>query len=153
MTGLLIRKSIDVDAPVETLWKILTDSDFIRQYMFGCNADTDWKPGSPLLWRGAADGVVYVKGHVVRFEPPYALEYTIFDPNSKIADIPSNYLTMKFDLKRHGPNGSDGVGSILEITQGDFSVVEDGENRYRHSLDGDDSVLLGIKKLAEAQPR
>ena len=33
MTELLIRKSIDVDAPVETLWKILTDPEFIRQYM------------------------------------------------------------------------------------------------------------------------
>lgn len=146
MAELLIRKSIDVDAPIETLWKILTDSNFIREYMFGCNAETDWKPDSPLLWRGAADGVVYVKGHVVRFEPPHALEYTIFDPNSKIADIPSNYLTMNYSLKKHGPNGS-----ILEVTQGDFSTVEDGENRYRHSLDGDDSVLLGIKKLAEAE--
>jgi len=145
MTELVIRKSIDVDAPVETLWKILTDSNFIKQYMFGCNAETDWKPGSPLLWIGATDGVVYVKGHVVLFEPPYSLEYTIFDPNSKIADIPSNYLTMKYELKQ-AENGS-----ILEIEQGDFSTVEDGENRYRHSLDGDDSVLLGIKKLAEAQ--
>jgi len=145
MTELLIRKSIDIDAPVETLWKILTDSNFIRQYMFGCNAESDWKPGSPLLWRGATDGVVYVKGNVVLFEPPYALEYTIFDPNSKVADIPSNYLAMKYALKHNGS------GSILEITQGDFSTVEDGENRYRHSLDGDDSVLLGIKNLAEAQ--
>jgi len=146
MTELLIRKSIDVDAPVETLWKILTDSEFTRQYMFGCNAETDWTPGSTLLWRGAADGVVYVKGHVVRFEPPNALEYTIFDPNSEVADVPSNYLSMKYGLRQDGPGKS-----ILEITQGDFSKVEDGEKRYKHSLDGDDSVLHGIKKLGEAQ--
>jgi uncharacterized protein YndB with AHSA1/START domain len=146
MTELLIRKSIDVDAPIEILWKVVTDSEFIRQYMFGCNAETDWKPGSTLLWIGAADGVVYVKGHVVRFEPPHTLEYTIFDPNSKLADVPSNYLNMKYDLKEQGRGRS-----ILEITQGDFSIVEDGENRYKHSLEGDDSVLEGIKKLAEAQ--
>ena len=146
MTELLIRKSIKVDAPVETLWKILTDSEFIPQYMFGCKAETDWKPGSPLLWRGAADGVVYVKGHIVDFEPPRHLAYTIFDPNSKIADMPENYLTMSYDLSERG----DGA-SLLEIKQGDFSTVEDGQNRYRHSLDGDDSVLMGIKNLAEAQ--
>ena len=146
MTELLIRKSIYVNAPVETLWKILTDPAFIPQYMFGCNAETDWKPGSPLLWRGAADGVVYVKGYVVEAEPPRHLAYTIFDPNSKLADTPANYLTMSYNLKEHGS-----LGSILEITQGDFSAVEDGQNRYQHSLDGDDSVLIGIKKLAEAE--
>jgi hypothetical protein len=55
---------------------------------------------------------------------------------------------MKYNLREDGPGRS-----ILEITQGDFSKVEDGESRYRHSLDGDDTVLQGIKKLAEAQVR
>jgi uncharacterized protein YndB with AHSA1/START domain len=145
MRELLIRKNIEVDAPVETLWKILTDSEFIRQSMFGCNAETDWKPGSPLLWRGAADGKLYVKGNIVSIDPPHRLAYTIFDPNSTIADIPANYLTMTYSLKKNG------AGSVLEITQGDFSTVADGENRYQHSLDGDDTVLNGIKKIAEAE--
>ena len=48
MTELLIRQSIEVAAPAEVLWKILTHSEFIRQYMFGCNAESEWKPGSPL---------------------------------------------------------------------------------------------------------
>ena len=90
MTELVIRKNIEVDAPVEILWKVLTDSKFIRQYMFGCNAETDWKSGPPLLWRGASDGILYVKGHVVSIEPPHRLVYTVFDPNSTIADTPSN---------------------------------------------------------------
>jgi uncharacterized protein YndB with AHSA1/START domain len=146
MAELLIRKSIDIDAPVETLWKVLTDSEFIKQYMFGCTAETDWKPGSPLLWKGAADGKLYVKGHVVSIEKPHRLAYTIFDPNSTIKDIPANYLTMTYELKKRTERAS-----VLEITQGDFSAVEDGERRYQHSLDGDDSVLSGIKKLAEAE--
>jgi uncharacterized protein YndB with AHSA1/START domain len=146
MAELLIRKSIDIDAPVETLWRVLTDSEFIKQYMFGCTAETDWKPGSPLLWKGAADGKLYVKGHVVSIEKPHHLAYTIFDPNSTIKDIPANYLTMTYELKKRNERAS-----VLEITQGDFSAVEDGERRYQHSLDGDDSVLSGIKKLAEAE--
>jgi uncharacterized protein YndB with AHSA1/START domain len=146
MPELLIRKSIDIDAPIEILWKVLTDSEFIRQYMFGCNAETDWKPGSPLLWKGAADGKLYVKGDVVSVERPHRLAYTIFDPNSTIKDIPANYLTMTYELKKR--NNRD---SVLEITQGDFSTVEDGKRRYQHSLEGDDSVLQGIKKLAEAE--
>lgn len=148
MAELVIRKSIEIDAPVETLWKVLTESRFIVQYMFGCNAETDWKPGSPLLWKGAADGKLYVKGHVVSNDAPRRLVYTIFDPNSKIRDIPENYLTMSYDLKKSGAHAS-----RLEITQGDYATVEDGENRYKHSLEGDDAVLVGIKKLAEAEAR
>ena len=148
MPELLIRKSIEVAAPVETLWKILTDSNFIKQYMFGCNAETNWTPGSPLLWRGDADGKVYVKGNIVSIDPPRHLAYTIFDPNSTIKDIPANYLTMTYALKKSGDHGA-----VLEITQGDFSVVEDGKTRYEHSLKGDDFVLDGIKRLAEAQAR
>jgi uncharacterized protein YndB with AHSA1/START domain len=146
MNELAIRKTIEIDAPVETLWKVLTGSEFIKQYMFGCYAETDWKPGSPLLWKGAADGKLYVKGHIVSVEPPRRLVYTVFDPNSAIADIPSNYLTMTYDLKQRNDHAS-----LLEITQGDFSKVEDGQRRHKDSLDGDDSVLKGIKKLAEAQ--
>jgi uncharacterized protein YndB with AHSA1/START domain len=146
VTELLIRKNIEVDAPVEVLWKVLTDSKFIRQYMFGCNAETDWKSGSPLLWRGASDGILYVKGHVVSVEPPYRLVYTVFDPNSTIADTPSNYLTVSYDLKRR-----DDHGSVLEITQGDFASVENGQKRYEHSNDGDNSMLVSIRNLAGAE--
>jgi uncharacterized protein YndB with AHSA1/START domain len=148
MAELLIRKSIEVDAPIETLWRVLTDSKFIPQYMFGCVAETDWKPGSPLLWKGAADGKLYVKGRVVASEPPQRLVYTIFDPNSTIKDIPENYLTMTYNVKKRNERVS-----TLEITQGDFATVEDGQTRYQHSMDGDDSVLKGIKKLAEEESR
>src|SRR5580698_6148595 len=146
MTERFIRKTVEIDAPTGTLWKILTDNEFIPQYMFGCNAETDWKPGSPLLWKGAADGKLYVKGHIVSVEKPHRLVYTIFDPNSTIKDIPANHLTMTYELKKRSERAS-----VLEITQGDFSAVDDGERRHQHSLDGDDSVLSGIKKLAEAE--
>ena len=46
---------------------------------------------------------------------------------------------MTYSLKKRNEHGS-----VLEITQGDFSAVEDGQTRYEHSLKGDDSVLNGI---------
>lgn len=146
MTEPVISKKIEISAPARTLWKVLTDNQFIKQYMFNCYAETDWRPGSPLLWKGAADGKLYVKGRVVAVEPPHRLEYTVIDPNSTIPDVPENYLTMTYILKER-----EGHASTLEIVQGDFTRVAEGERRYRESLDGDDVVLNGIKKLAEAQ--
>lgn len=146
MPELVIRNTLAVKAPVTTLWSVLTSNEFIPQYMFGCLAETDWKPGSPLLWKGAADGKTYVKGHVVAINAPQHLEYTIIDPNSTIEDIPANYLKMTYDLKEDGEGSS-----ILEITQGDFATVANGQQRYEDSLGGGDHILPAIKKLAEAQ--
>ncbi|MGB0123360.1 MAG: SRPBCC domain-containing protein, partial [Silvibacterium sp.] len=115
--------------------------------MFGCIAETDWKPGSPLLWKGAADGKLYVKGSVVSIDAPHRLEYTIIDPNNTtIADVPENYLTMIYTLEDRGDRASS-----LEIAQGDFSKVAKGEQRYKENLSGGDHILQAIKKLAEAQ--
>lgn len=144
MAALEIRKTIDVDAPLEALWRVLTDNIFIPQYMFGCVAETDWKPGSPLLWRGIADGKLYVKGHVTANDAPHRLVYTIIDPNNpEIADVPENYLTMQYVLR---PRGN---GSTLEMIQGDYATVANGQERYRHTLNADDGILQAIRKLAE----
>jgi uncharacterized protein YndB with AHSA1/START domain len=145
VTELLIHQSIEVAAPAELLWKILTNSEFIRQYMFGCNAESDWKSGSSLLWRGAADGTLYVKGNIVSIDPPHSLVYTVFDPNSTMADIPSNYLTMTYKLSSLHDRATQ-----LEITQGDFSKVENGQKRYQDSLGGSE-ILETIRTLAERQ--
>jgi len=147
MTERFIEKTIDIDAPAEVLWKILTDNEFIPQYMFGCKAETDWKPESPLLWRGAADGKVYVKGKIVTFNAPYLFEYTVIDPNNPaLADVPENYLTMTFQVKDRGTDAS-----TLEVRQGDFTAVANGEQRYKDTVGGDDYLLVAMKKIAEAQ--
>jgi uncharacterized protein YndB with AHSA1/START domain len=149
MVERFIHKTVEINVPAGALWKILTDNEFIPQYMFGCNAETDWKPGSPLLWKGAADGKLYVKGEIVTFAPPQLLEYTVIDPNNPaLADIPENYLTMSFTVSARGENAS-----TLEIKQGDFTAVANGEQRYNDTVGGDDFLLVAIKKLAEAQAK
>ena len=144
--ALEIHTSIEIAAPAETIWKVLTDNTLIPQYMFGCVAETDWKPGSPLLWKGAADGKLYVKGKVIAFEPSHRLVYTVIDPNSSIPDVPENYLTVTCEIK----SLENGV-SLLSFTQGDFATVANGEQRYKDSGSGDDFLLKGLKKLAEEQ--
>jgi hypothetical protein len=39
---------------------------------------------------------------------------------------------------------------LLEVSQGDYSTVAEGPRRYKETLEGDDMVLQGIKKVAEA---
>jgi uncharacterized protein YndB with AHSA1/START domain len=144
MAPLFIRKSIEIHAPADAIWRVLTDNEFIPHYMFGCVAETDWKPGSTLLWKGATDGKLYVKGQVVALNAPRRLEYTVIDPNNPaVPDIAENYLTVIYEIREQGE------ASIFEIIQGDYSKVAEGQNRYKDTLEGDDYILGKIKEVAE----
>jgi uncharacterized protein YndB with AHSA1/START domain len=140
---LTITDTISIAAPAEKVWDALTNPALTQQYMFGCEALSDWKEGSRLVWRGAKDGVDYVTGHITRLEPHTHFSYTVFDPNGKYEDIPANYLNVDCVLKQAGEN------TLLQVTQGDYSLVAEGQERYNDSADGWGSVLEGLKKVAE----
>lgn len=144
---LIITNSITINAPAENVWDALVNPEQTKKYMFGCEAVSDWKPGSELLWKGNYEGndMVFVKGKIVEITPGKFLSYTTIDPNSGIADIPENYLTVTYDLKEE--NGQ----TILTATQGDYSTVGDGEKRFRETLDGGgwQPILEEIKKILE----
>ena len=144
---LIVTNSITINAPAEKVWDALVNPEQTKKYMFGSEAISDWKPGSELLWKGNYEGndMVFVKGKIVEINPAKFLSYTTVDPNSGIADIPENYLTVTYDLKEE--NGQ----TVLTATQGDYSIVGDGEKRFRETLDGGgwQPILVEIKKLLE----
>ncbi len=145
---LFIKNTIAINAPIEKVWDALVNPVQTRKYMFGCETVSDWKPGSDLLWSGEYEGkkMVFVKGTIVRIEPHRYLAYTAIDPNSTIEDISENYLTVTYELKPE--NGQ----TIFTVTQGDYSIVAEGERRYTESYNnglGWQPILEGIKKLVE----
>lgn len=146
---LIVKNSIIINAPAAKVWDALVNPEQTEKYMFGCETVSDWKPGSELLWRGNYEGqeMVFVKGKIVEIIPGKFLSYTTIDPNSGIADIPENYLTVTYDLKEE--NGQ----TILTATQGDYSTVGDGEKRFRETLQGGgwQPILDQIKKLVEGE--
>lgn len=145
---LIVKNSITIHATAAKIWDALVNPLQTKKYMFGCETVSDWKPGSELLWKGKYEGndMIFVKGKIVEIIPEKFLAYTTIDPNSGIADIPENYLTVTYDLKEE--NGQ----TILTATQGDYSTVEEGEKRFRETLDGGgwQPILIEIKKLVEA---
>ncbi len=141
--ALHITNTIHIDASPEKVWDALTNPVHTQKYMFNCETLSDWKVGSSLVWRGAHDGVDYVIGHIKKLDAPTHFSYTVFDPSGKYEDIPSNYLTVDFVME-----STDG-GTDLQVTQGDYSLVAEGQERYNDSAGGWGSVLEGLKKVAE----
>ncbi len=138
------ESSIHIDAPASRVWQVLTDSAYTKQYMFGCEIDSDWSVGGRFDWKGAADAVMYVKGRLEAVEPERLLRYTMIDPHSSLADVPENYLTMTCELiPEHG-------GTTLTMRMGDFTTVGDGAKRYNDTIAGGDGMLVQLKAVAEA---
>jgi uncharacterized protein YndB with AHSA1/START domain len=146
---LIVKNTITINAPAAKVWDALVNPEQTKKYMFNCEAVSDWKVGSPLLWKGSYNGspvMVFVKGIIVDINPEKFLAYTTFDPNNKkLEDKPENYLTVTYELK------ADGSQTLLTATQGDYSKVGDGANRYKHTVDGGgwQPILEQIKKILE----
>ena len=140
---LIVKKSVTLNADISKVWDALTNPERTKNYMFGCEALSDWKVGSPLIWKGAADGKVYVKGNIVKIQHEKLLQYTTFDPNSDFEDVPSNYLTVTIELSPEKGQ------TTLSVTQGDFAGVENGEKRYNDTIGGWDYALKGLKEVVE----
>jgi uncharacterized protein YndB with AHSA1/START domain len=145
-----VISTIAINAPISQVWDALVNPEKTKVYMFGCAAITDWRIGSPLLWIGVFDGVeiTAVKGTVVRYEPEILLEYTVFDPNSTMTDVPENYLHVIYALRTENNQ------TILEVQQGDFTKVADGERRYQETYNGGEGwnpILKVIKEMLEGE--
>jgi uncharacterized protein YndB with AHSA1/START domain len=147
---LFIKNLITINAPASKVWDALTNPGQTKKYMFGCETVSDWKPGSPLLWKGKYEGkeMIFVKGNIVEINPGKHLIYTVIDPNNtSIADTPENYLTVTYNLKEE-----DGQ-TTLAVSQGDYSKVAEGEKRYQEAFnkgEGWNPILAAVKNLAEA---
>jgi uncharacterized protein YndB with AHSA1/START domain len=149
MEKLVIKNSILINAPFASVWDALVNPAHTKKYMFGCETVSDWKVGSPLLWRALYEGkeTVFVKGTIIDIVPQKLLKYTVIDPNAAMADIPGNYLHVTYQL-----SGSEGEVS-LTVTQDGFEGAADGEKRYQdvyNNGEGWNPILVQIKALAES---
>ena len=148
---LFVKNTITINAPIAKVWDALVNPEQTKKYMFGCETVSDWKIGSPLLWKGIYEGkeMVFVKGNIVDIQPGKLLAYTTIDPNNPaIPDIPENYLTVTYDLT------TENNLTVLKVTQGDYSKVAEGEKRYTEAYnlgEGWNPILGEIKKLVEVK--
>jgi uncharacterized protein YndB with AHSA1/START domain len=147
-SSLIVKNTIRIAAPVDKVWDVLTNPAETKKYMFGCEALSEWKVGSPLLWKGIFDGkeLVAVKGNIAEIDKGKFLAYTVFDPNMGWDDVPENYTTVTYSLVPEKD------GTLFTVTQGDFSKVIDGERRYTevyNNGEGWNPILVEIKKVAE----
>ncbi|MDW3196423.1 MAG: SRPBCC domain-containing protein [Cytophagales bacterium] len=147
MEALIIKEEILINGTTQEVWDALINPEKTKRYMFNCEAVSNWKVGSRLLWNANINGnpTTFVSGVVRDFEPENKLVFTTFDPNSSIKDIPENHIPVTYTLR-------DKAGkTFLTVMQGDFSRVAQGRKRYESTIAGGGwaSVLADLKKVVE----
>jgi uncharacterized protein YndB with AHSA1/START domain len=147
---LLVSNTIEIKAPIKSVWEALTHPDKTKIYMFGCETVSDWKEGSDLLWRGEYEGqpMVFVKGKIITYQPDSLLKYTVIDPNASYPHTPENHLNVTYTLIEN--NGI----TTLTVIQDGFEGAAEGEKRYKdvyNNGDGWSPILIEIKKLVESE--
>ncbi len=104
----IFTQSIHINALPDRVWMVLTNPDKIEKYMYGSRMERPWEEGRPIEYMVEQNGqqVLMVKGTVIRVEPPFYLEHTVFPAMrrdamhgvSTIEDVPENYLTVSYTI-------------------------------------------------------
>jgi uncharacterized protein YndB with AHSA1/START domain len=112
----------------------------ISKYLFGTRAESDWKEGSPIVYRGSWEGKTYEdKGTILRAEPGKVLETTYWSSMSGTEDKPENYARVTYALE------PENEGTRLTITQ-----TNNRDEKSRDHSESNWNIVLGkLKQLVE----
>ena len=109
-------------------------------YMFGADVTSQWREGSPIVWKGEFKGKAYEdKGTILRIEPETLLQYSHFSPLSGKPDQPESYHTVTIELSGAGDR------THVVLTQDNNPT----EQAREHSEKNWRTMLEGLKKYVE----
>ncbi len=137
----IVRAEVKIYARPARVWEALVSPEIIRRYMFGTDAVSDWKEGSPITWKGEWEGKHYEdRGVILRLEPERVLRYSHFSPLSGLQDRPENYHTVTIELS------GEGEYTRVSLSQDNNLTAEARD----HSQKNWEMMLTGLKKVLES---
>lgn len=129
-----------LDAPVEKVWKALTDPAQIKEYMLGTDTQSDFTRGSEITYSGIFNGKRYHdKGTIVDILPLQLLHTTHYSPLGGKPDLPENYAHVIYELEPREEQ------TLLHLTQTNIENVE----QLKHMEDNWNIILDGLQRLVE----
>lgn len=121
----VINMTTCINAPASKVWAMLTSPALMKLWIFETEVEviSDWRPGSPVIFRGDFHGLQYEdKGMILAFDPEKTFRYSYLSQISKLPDEPENYSIIAFNLTTKGAQ------TILSLTQRNFVT----DTIYRH---------------------
>lgn len=139
--NLIARAEVIVDATPDRVWQALTEPAMIEKYLFGTHVETDWQPGSPIVYRGEWEGKPYEdKGVILEAVAGRRLVSTYWSPLSGVPDEPAYYKRVTYQLE------AEGESTRVRVLQDNNATPEEAE----HASQNWRTVLQGMKEVLEA---
>jgi uncharacterized protein YndB with AHSA1/START domain len=137
---LIAKAQTTVNASTAEVWDALINPDKVKQYMFGADVKSDFKPESKIVFTGTWEGKPFKeRGYVLEVEKGKLLRYNTFNPASDKLDIAENYHTITIELKE--------AGYKTEITLSQDN--NESEEMRLHSQKNWEMVLEKLKNVVE----
>jgi len=138
--NLIAKSTLNINAPASKVWDALINPVMIKQYLFGSDVISDWREGSPVIYKGNYLGKEFEdKGKVLRMDPEKLLVMTHWSPLSGTPDLPENYHTVAYELTT--------IPNAIQVT-----ISQDNNASEEERLQSEKfwtTVLEGMKKLLE----
>lgn len=97
--GITSDASVEINVSSDKVWQAITDPAMVKEWFFGTTVESDWKAGSPIIFRGEWNGQPYEdKGVIQKIETNKLLEYTHLSSRTDQADASENYEIVQFAL-------------------------------------------------------
>lgn len=138
--NLEVSKSVVIDSNIGRVWKVLTDPELIKEYLYGTETITDWKTGSEIVFQGEYQGHKYRDhGKILTNTHEKEISYSYWSGFSGLEDKPENYSTVTYRLIS--------IQGKTELTWQQKGYAD--SEKQKHSEIGLPALLEQIKLISE----
>jgi uncharacterized protein YndB with AHSA1/START domain len=129
-----------IHAPIDRVWRALTDPQDIARYMMGAQVISDWKAGSTITWKGEWNGKPFEDtGRVLAIMHPDLLKYS---HSSTTPEGEREEHVITIELKEVAG------ATHVRLTQGQNATQEASD----HAVEMWTTMLDGLKKVLGEAP-
>jgi uncharacterized protein YndB with AHSA1/START domain len=139
-----IEREVVIDAPVDRVWKLVTEAEHLGRWFGDAGAEVDLRPGGAMELRWAQHRAS--RGRVEAVEPPrlFVFRWAPYEDPSGVDPTDDNSTRVEFTLTEEGD------GTRLRVVESGFeSLVTSEEQRQKNLEDNTEGWRLELAELQD----
>jgi uncharacterized protein YndB with AHSA1/START domain len=123
-----IEREVVIDAPVDRVWKLVTEAEHLGRWFGDAGAEVDLRPGGAMELRWSEYGAS--RGRIEAVEPPrlFAFRWAPFTDPGGADPTDGNSTRVEFTLSEEGE------ATRLRVVESGFETLATSEEQRRHNV-------------------